>query len=103
VACRLPIVRKLVVELILVGLDSDRTAVPVCPASVIVAVKDAPVIFDTAPVMCKSVGSYCKVKVPEVTFWPLLRATGMPKVAMLLDVLMVARLMDTPGVVEDNT
>src|SRR6516164_5602259 len=88
------------VEPIRVGLDKDKMAVPAWPNSVIVAVKDAPGILDTTPLMCNSVGSYCNVKLPEVTLRPLLRATGMPLLAMLLAAFMVARVIDTPGVVE---
>src|SRR5579862_2552539 len=93
-------------ELIGVGLDNDSTAVPVVPETVLeTSVKDAPAMAEMAALgataaMLKRVELYCSVKVPEVTPWPLLRAMGIPLPGTLLATLIVARPMDTPGVLE---
>src|SRR5579862_2880485 len=72
-------------------------------ASLETRVKEPPGIFDTAPLMASRLGLYCKVNVPEVTLSPLDSAMGMPLPGMLLATLMVAKPMDTPGVVEDSS
>ena len=44
----------------------------------IVKVAPATVSLDATPLIVSRVGLYCSVKVPEVTFWALLMAIGMP-------------------------
>jgi hypothetical protein len=95
-------VRYFVVELIGVGLDNERTAEPMGPDSETVAVSVAPLMLEAAPAMCSKVGSYNKVKLAEVTFSPLLNASGIPALAMLLGTLIVASELETPELLDDN-
>src|SRR5579862_8054112 len=87
------------VEPILEGLDRDSTAMPFI-ASLDTSVNEASAILDVTPLMVSKLGLYCNVKMPEVTPRPLDKAMGMPLPGMLLGTLMVARVMETPGVLE---
>src|SRR5208337_1677791 len=87
------------VELKLLGLDSDSTAVPVT-VLLDTKVNDAPATLDTTPLIVSKLGLYCNVKLPEVTPRPLLNAMGMPLPGTLLATLIVASAIGTPGVVE---
>src|SRR5579862_6412520 len=88
--------------LMLAGLDSDSTAVPVM-VSLLTSMNEAPAILDTTALIVKRAGLYWSVKVPEVTPWPLLKAMGMPMPGRLLETLIVAGAIDTPGVVEPRS
>src|SRR5262249_20128033 len=101
IAIRLPRVIGVAMELMLNGLENDSAAVAeVALLIVVLTVKVAPAILETAPVKFKRLGLYWRVKLPEVTLRPLLRATGMPLSGMLLAALIVASEVVTPGVVE---
>src|SRR5262245_46798904 len=91
-------------ELIGAGLDSEITAVAeVASCIVVLTVKVAPAIFEIPPVMFNNAGLYSNAKLPDVTFRPLLRATGIPLLGMALERLIFASPMDTPGVVEERS
>src|SRR5579862_9456979 len=99
VASRLPIVMAVADELMRAGLDSDNTAVAEVALLMVLdtSEKDAPATFDTALLMVNRLGLYCNVKLPEVTFKPLLSAMGMPLPGMLLATLIVASAIDAPA------
>src|ERR1700722_8431105 len=107
-ASRSPSVIGVAVVPTLVGLDSEKTAVPDVPELVLeTSVNEAPGMPDMAvlcatPVILSSAGLYFRVKLPDVTPSPLLSAIGMPALGMVLAALILARETEMLVVLETN-